>query len=203
MKIKNFPKYFIFFITVINFLIACNSEKNKEEEHEVEKAKADTITKLTYEKLPLVKDFSGKVYSFIANHDSTACDEIFGGDCNGLDILFLNEKEFIYTSFCVTTLFFSTGKYSLEASNVFLKFDTLEIELQKIFRKGSVTDSIIFKTSNSNIKILPQFQCKDKMYLKWRETDYTYYGFHDLKKSLESEIQELKKDSVWYKLEKK
>jgi len=200
MKYKNFFKYFS--LTVISFLISCNSENNNEEEHVVEKVKGDTLISLTYEKLPFTKDFSGKVYSFIEHPETMECDQINGGDCNGFSVLFLDKENYIILIYCLYRQWITQGKYKAEDNKIFFTTDSLSISLEKNDYNLMVDSwDCIDKTYSKVVKDSAiQFQCKDKMYFKLKDNYNTYYGFHDKEKTLEFEIQQLKKDSVWYKL---
>ena len=194
-------KNFLITLLMVPLFFSCK-EQREQKQSELVELKKETIHEVDYPKLPPVKDFAGKIYTFIVHDNSSPCDVLNGYDCNGFDVLFLDKENYIFIYYCLYTRPVIKGKYKIKNDKIFFISDSLHVIMEKDDPDIMVESRTCMEKrySKPTIDTVFQFQCKDKMFCKWINND-TYFGYELGAKSLEKKIEDLKSDSTWFLLE--
>lgn len=175
-------------------LVSCNNADKKTDPSD----KPETPTQAT-------NNLSGHVYYFAPAIDSTKCTVIAECDCCSDDFLFLNENDFIRIAYCMAEQTVIKGTYAFEKDNVILKYDSLSYYTEadqnnEIKTVGKDKKEYLIKTEigKPSLDTITQFTCKDKVFYK--NSSEKSFGTISEKDSIQTYIDELKKDGFWNKL---
>ncbi|MDI9858065.1 hypothetical protein [Flectobacillus roseus] len=178
----------IFFIG----LIACNTKTSN--------------LKTEVKKVTLIKNLAGKVYFFAPDLDTTTCEAFGACDCCTSNILFLNNKDFVTISYCVTDQQIAKGTYHIDNDKVYLQYDSLKVDIEynmetETDTTGKVEPEYFIRTQKreANKVVLTALTCKGQVNFKAGDKEISY-GSLDKKTPIEDHIQQLKSLGIWYKL---
>lgn len=150
---------------------------------------------------------AGQVYIYAPEIDTTTCKATGACDCCSGNIYFLNDSIFIKVDICESNIAYSKGVYRIKKDFVELSIDSLNIEIEYNWEKETDTTGKVMaeylikqsKTPTFTVK-LTLLDCKN--YICFITGDHQkLYVTPDKDLNVSEFIGQLKKDSIWHKLE--
>jgi len=178
-------------------LCSCNSKTEEKPPVSIEKKVESTIT------------LSGSSYFFAPLFDAEKCEGIAECDCCSSNILFLDDKHFIAMYPCESDESIFRGTYRVSKDKVILSYDTLQVDREYIWNKEVDADTtgtlkpqytIDVTSRPATTQMLTIKHCADKLYVTTSEGEEISYGVVDTRYSLNQQIQMLKKEGLWEKI---
>jgi hypothetical protein len=149
----------------------------------------------------------GKVYLFGIDFDENKCDVLAQCDCCAFHLSFIDESQFISTTYCMGDEGYRKGKYKLIDDTLTLIFDNKHVKKEynwdvEIDTTGSETQEHFIETSNLPplTQKISVFYCQDKLFLKNESNDGVYFGQVD-KTTVREMRKNMENDDIWGKLE--
>ncbi len=176
-------------------LISCNNQDKKTEPTDKTETAIEQPT----------NNLAGHVYYFGPDIDSTKCEVLAECDCCSDDFLFLNDKDFIRIGYCVAEKSVIKGTYSVSQESIIFNYDSLHYFTEadnnneiKTVSKGSSEYLIKIEKGKPFLDTLTTFNCKEKLFYK--NSGEKSFGTISSKDSLNTYIDELKKEGFWKKM---
>lgn len=149
-------------------------------------------------------ELNGKVYLFGVQFNEDACQALVPCDCCAAHLSFLNNTEFISTSYCMGSESFRKGTYTLAGDNLFLRYQRGCVV--KEYNWESEVDSTLsekYFIKKEDLKALTKklsgFRCGGTLCFKDSSSHQDYFGSLD-ELTLASMIISMKESEIWEKL---
>lgn len=169
----------------------------------------DNQTTTTENKTNTLTSLAGQVYFYAPELDTTTCKATGACDCCSGNILFLTDSIFLGIDICEANTNYSKGHYHFDNDFLVLTTDSLQVDEEYNWEKetdttGTVTQEYFIKQSKTPTftQKLSRFDCKNNIGFIMGDKE-KYFVTPDNDAKITNIIGQLKKDSIWDKLEMK